>query len=201
MIQPESREQFLHLKADGSVAVVNVDTMEQTTFRGVLGEGSMVGMMMSCLYMKELETLVALVETKGAMNMVWKKTPDGKRSSSDLGQILEVEDVKFFPSCLCQCSVETVILAGGSTKKDFRMGNPILLGFRITDERVEYLDHMEFSRLGQNHSQMKVSCLTRTPKRNIFIAGVFRSVLVLDFSGVGITLINTYQNVHSSMVV
>ena len=195
-MQAESRDCFVAPFADHSVGLVDVLSFSVVTFRQFFGEPASSAALLACVYLAELDTLAGLVEHNGRVSLHWRASPAGKHQAQSLQGLLAVENEEFFPGCLCRTFQEPLLVAGGSDKRDPRMGSPVLVGFKLEAAGPRYVDHLCI-RSTQGKREMTVSALQRMPDRNVFLAGVFQAVYVVDWSGIGLSLLNYFSGVHS----
>ena len=195
-MQAESRDTFLAPFADHSIGLIEVLSFSMLSYKNFFGEVASSAVLQSCVYLQELETLAGLVEHNGRISLQWRATPTGKHFSQSLQDLLSVENEEFFPSCLSRAYADTMLIAGGSDKRDPRMGSPVVVGFKIENSAVKYVDHICI-RSTQSKKEMTVSAMQRMPDSNIFLVGVFQSVYLIDWSGIGLTIVNYYSNIHS----
>jgi hypothetical protein len=174
--------------------VINIESMEFKLFRDFFGQPGEQLTPYAVQYSEKNHKLVGLFELNGKMNISLCNVIDGRITSVPFRKVTKTQSDIFFPKTMVMNFLEDSLIIGGSDTEDIRMGGAFLYVVKF-DESMTVLDNLELN-IGKD-KLMSVTALSTIHDKNLFVAGTFGSVFVVEWNGHNLCIINTYSRVHS----
>lgn len=195
-VSSDSNTYFIQILSTNSVNLIDPASMQiVSTFMDLLEQPSIVCRYLSAVYMSYFDQMVVLFESGNKFYLVAKKTSKGLRVCFEIVATGGYQRQSFYPSCLAKTVKDDFIAIGGSDSKEPRMGNAVLTIYRI-GENLQSIDSINLQ--GENHKKlMAVSCINRLAHRDIFVAGTFGSIFIVQWNGASLSIESHYNMKHT----
>lgn len=195
-----SKEFYTMLRKDLSVAIIDIPNFsEKTMFAGFFGGFGAVLTILGAQYMPEKQRLIGLYQQ---LDKSFFTVRDASQTTNSL--TVEVgpklgEFSTFYPQCMAYNQREDIVIMGGSNSKDSRMGEALVAIFKIESDKLTYIDDMMLESFDRNKS-MATTAITRVMGTDIFFAGCFGSISLIEWTNIKLALLAKYSGAHTWLV-
>ena len=187
---------FIHKLSNNSINLIDTSRMSIiSTFDNILVQPSVVCRSLGAIYLEHYDHMVALFESSNKFYLAAKKSVKGLRYCFELMPMGGYQRQTFYPACLSKTIKDDFIVIGGSDSRVQRMGNAVLTIYKI-DENLQSIDSLILQ--GEDKKKlMIVNCVNRLAGNNIFVAGTFESIFVVEWNGISLSMISYYSMKHT----